>query len=105
MLLVAVAAGGDGQPTLGLFLDLARRAWRVDLDLRPEGRAGPPARTLASYLAYWDRWAETWEFQALLKARPVAGDAGARVGLRERGGEPGCGAARSALTNCARYAS
>jgi [glutamine synthetase] adenylyltransferase / [glutamine synthetase]-adenylyl-L-tyrosine phosphorylase len=33
------------------------------------------ARTLASYVAYWDRWAETWEFQALLKARAVAGDA------------------------------
>ncbi len=56
------------------FLDLARAAWRIDLDLRPEGRPGPPARSLASYLAYWDRWAETWEFQALLKARAVAGD-------------------------------
>jgi glutamate-ammonia-ligase adenylyltransferase len=57
------------------FLDLARHAWRVDLDLRPEGRAGPLTRTLASYQAYWDRWAETWEFQALLKARAVAGNA------------------------------
>ncbi len=56
------------------FLDLARSAWRVDLDLRPEGRAGQLARTLPSYLAYWDRWAETWEFQALLKARAVAGN-------------------------------
>ena len=56
------------------FLDLARSSWRVDLDLRPEGRAGPLVRSLASYLAYWDRWAQTWEFQALLKARPVAGD-------------------------------
>jgi glutamate-ammonia-ligase adenylyltransferase len=56
------------------FLDLARAAWRIDLDLRPEGRAGPLARSLASYLAYWDRWAETWEFQALLKGRAVAGD-------------------------------
>jgi glutamate-ammonia-ligase adenylyltransferase len=56
------------------LLDLVRRAWRVDLDLRPEGRAGPLVRSLGSYEAYWDRWAETWEFQALLKARAVAGD-------------------------------
>jgi glutamate-ammonia-ligase adenylyltransferase len=71
-LLLVAAEATDSDPRS--FLDLARSAWRVDLDLRPEGRAGPPARTLASYLAYWDRWAETWEFQALLKARPVAGD-------------------------------
>src|SRR5262249_50945105 len=42
--------------------------------LRPEGRHGPLVRTLASHLAYYDRWAKTWEFQALLKARPCAGD-------------------------------
>ncbi|HEX6445937.1 MAG TPA: bifunctional [glutamine synthetase] adenylyltransferase/[glutamine synthetase]-adenylyl-L-tyrosine phosphorylase [Streptosporangiales bacterium] len=48
--------------------------WPVDAALRPEGRAGPLVRTLASHLAYLDRWAKTWEFQALLKARPVAGD-------------------------------
>src|SRR6202012_3067926 len=29
---------------------------------------------LASHVAYYQRWAKTWEFQALLKARPVAGD-------------------------------
>ncbi|WP_067805776.1 bifunctional [glutamine synthetase] adenylyltransferase/[glutamine synthetase]-adenylyl-L-tyrosine phosphorylase [Actinomadura formosensis] len=49
--------------------------WEVDAALRPEGRAGPLVRTLASHRAYYERWAETWEFQALLKARPVAGDA------------------------------
>jgi glutamate-ammonia-ligase adenylyltransferase len=49
-------------------------AYRVDADLRPEGRSGPLARTLESYRAYWERWAETWELQALLKARPAAGD-------------------------------
>jgi len=49
--------------------------WPVDAALRPEGRSGPLVRTLASHLAYYDRWAKTWEFQALLKARPVAGDA------------------------------
>ena len=46
----------------------------VDPNLRPEGRNGPLVRTLASHLAYYDRWAKTWEFQALLKARPAAGD-------------------------------
>ncbi len=46
----------------------------VDPNLRPEGRSGPLVRTLASHQAYYQRWAKTWEFQALLKARPVAGD-------------------------------
>lgn len=50
--------------------------WPVDANLRPEGRNGPLVRTLASHLAYYQRWAKTWEFQALLKARPVAGDLG-----------------------------
>ncbi|MCE7081580.1 bifunctional [glutamine synthetase] adenylyltransferase/[glutamine synthetase]-adenylyl-L-tyrosine phosphorylase [Streptomyces sp. ST2-7A] len=49
--------------------------WPVDPNLRPEGRNGPLVRTLGSHLAYYRRWAKTWEFQALLKARPVAGDA------------------------------
>ncbi len=47
----------------------------VDADLRPEGRSGPLVRTLESYRAYYARWSETWEAQALLRARPVAGDA------------------------------
>ncbi|MFY1672394.1 bifunctional [glutamine synthetase] adenylyltransferase/[glutamine synthetase]-adenylyl-L-tyrosine phosphorylase [Plantactinospora sp. WMMB334] len=50
-------------------------AWPVDAALRPEGNRGPLVRTLASHLAYYRRWARTWEFQALLKARPAAGDA------------------------------
>ena len=48
--------------------------WPVDAALRPEGKAGPLVRTVASHKAYYDRWAKTWEFQALLKARAVAGD-------------------------------
>ncbi len=48
--------------------------WAVDAALRPEGKDGPLVRTLASHRAYYERWARTWEFQALLKARPVAGD-------------------------------
>ncbi|MBC7375268.1 MAG: bifunctional [glutamine synthetase] adenylyltransferase/[glutamine synthetase]-adenylyl-L-tyrosine phosphorylase, partial [Frankiales bacterium] len=52
----------------------AQVAWPVDAGLRPEGGSGPLVRTLASHTAYYRRWAKTWEFQALLKARPVAGD-------------------------------
>ena len=48
----------------------------VDADLRPEGRNGPLVRTLESYRAYYRRWSEVWEAQALLRARPVAGDSG-----------------------------
>ncbi len=60
--------------TARAILDVARTCYRVDVDLRPEGRDGPLVRTLESYEAYWERWAHTWEFQALLKARAVAGD-------------------------------
>jgi [glutamine synthetase] adenylyltransferase / [glutamine synthetase]-adenylyl-L-tyrosine phosphorylase len=48
--------------------------FRTDADLRPEGRSGLLTRTLDSYERYYEGWAQTWEFQALLKARPVAGD-------------------------------
>ena len=63
---------------------------RVDADLRPEGRQGPLVRTLGAYRAYYDRWARPWEIQALLRAEPVAGD-------------PGLGAAFSALADELRY--
>jgi glutamate-ammonia-ligase adenylyltransferase len=49
-------------------------AFRVDADLRPEGKNGPLARSLDSYAGYYDKWAQTWEFQSLIKARPAAGD-------------------------------
>jgi glutamate-ammonia-ligase adenylyltransferase len=55
-------------------LDVARRCFRVDANLRPEGRDGALTRSVDSYVTYWDRWAQPWEFQALLKATPVAGD-------------------------------
>ena len=48
--------------------------WPVDAALRPEGKAGPLVRTVASHVAYYRRWAKTWEFQALLKAWVSAGD-------------------------------
>src|SRR5262249_41951393 len=50
------------------------QAYRVDLRLRPEGDRGPLARSLASTLAYYDTLGRTWERQALIKVRPVAGD-------------------------------
>ncbi|EUA31044.1 glnD PII-uridylyltransferase family protein [Mycobacterium xenopi 3993] len=48
--------------------------FEVDAGLRPEGRHGELVRTVESHIAYYQRWAKTWEFQALLKARPAAGD-------------------------------
>ena len=49
--------------------------WELDTNLRPEGAKGALVRTLESHVAYYERWAENWEFQAMLKARPMAGDA------------------------------
>src|SRR6476469_9688900 len=49
--------------------------FEVDAALRPEGKQGQLVRTLESHVAYYQRWAKTWEFKALLKARPAAGDA------------------------------
>src|SRR5699024_6384615 len=87
------ADGGTGEPTSEsastlaahvkrLALALTKEASRsdplpgivVDSDLRPEGRSGPLVRSLESYSAYYAKWSEPWEAQALLRARPVAGD-------------------------------
>ncbi|MEP7178577.1 MAG: bifunctional [glutamine synthetase] adenylyltransferase/[glutamine synthetase]-adenylyl-L-tyrosine phosphorylase [Pseudonocardiales bacterium] len=73
---------GDNERALAVATTLAGEtmrichavAWEVDAALRPEGKDGALVRTLASHEAYYKRWASTWEFQALLKARPVAGD-------------------------------
>lgn len=48
--------------------------WDVDANLRPEGKDGALVRTLSGHVSYYERWASTWEFQALLKARYAAGD-------------------------------
>ena len=53
---------------------LGESCFEVDANLRPEGRQGALVRTLEGHVTYYRRWAKTWEFQALLKARPVAGD-------------------------------
>ncbi|HMO10234.1 MAG TPA: bifunctional [glutamine synthetase] adenylyltransferase/[glutamine synthetase]-adenylyl-L-tyrosine phosphorylase [Actinotalea sp.] len=81
------ADGADEQEALSVATQLAAAMakacsapsaepalWAVDAALRPEGKQGPLVRTVASHLAYYERWAKTWEFQALLKARVVAGD-------------------------------
>ena len=62
--LARVCSGASGEPAL----------WPVDAALRPEGKNGQLVRTVASHVSYYERWAKTWEFQALLKARVVAGD-------------------------------
>ncbi len=54
--------------------DVEPALWQVDANLRPEGRNGALVRTLSSHVGYYERWAAGWEFQALLKAWPLAGD-------------------------------
>ncbi|MDN4472623.1 bifunctional [glutamine synthetase] adenylyltransferase/[glutamine synthetase]-adenylyl-L-tyrosine phosphorylase [Demequina zhanjiangensis] len=81
------AEGADEQASLRVATRLAAAAaracdrfaaepplWQVDANLRPEGKDGALVRGLSSHLAYYERWAQSWEFQALLKARPIAGD-------------------------------
>jgi glutamate-ammonia-ligase adenylyltransferase len=73
---------GEGAPEQRAAIEASERimravrdaGWEIDADLRPEGRNGPLARSMAGFLEYWERYAEPWEFQALLRARPVAGD-------------------------------
>jgi glutamate-ammonia-ligase adenylyltransferase len=48
--------------------------YRIDLDLRPEGQAGPLVVSHNALADYYDVWAATWEKSAFMKARPVAGD-------------------------------
>src|SRR5690606_8641332 len=73
---VFVAEPADQQTTrlASRLMRIAGEAcFQVDANLRPEGRQGALVRTLDGHLTYYKRWAKTWEFQALLKARPVAG--------------------------------
>jgi glutamate-ammonia-ligase adenylyltransferase len=72
---VAEPAGPSCTRLAGRMMRIAGEAcFPVDANLRPEGRQGALVRTLDGHVAYYKRWAKTWEFQALLKARPVAGD-------------------------------
>lgn len=59
----------------GEFMRIGSIAFcEIDAALRPEGKKGDLVRTVGSHLNYYRRWAKTWEFQALLKARPMTGD-------------------------------
>jgi glutamate-ammonia-ligase adenylyltransferase len=75
VIFVAEDAGATSTRVAGELMRVASEAFfEVDAGLRPEGRQGPLVRTCESHIAYYQRWAKTWEFQALLKARPAAGD-------------------------------
>ncbi len=74
ILLVGASADEDMQRRARRLMEVARSCFRVDADLRPEGRSGPLVRSVSSFRSYWERWAQAWEIQALIKARPVAGD-------------------------------
>jgi len=70
---IATRLAMDVMRVLGEF-GVEPALWEVDANLRPEGKDGALVRTLASHVAYYERWARGWEFQALLKACALAGD-------------------------------
>ena len=85
---IIYVADGEAENTVEVATKLATRLaqvigeygdepplWEVDPNLRPEGKSGALVRTLPAHRAYYEKWAEPWEFQALLKARFAAGDA------------------------------
>lgn len=74
VIFVAEPASPKATRVASEFMRLGSGAFfEVDGNLRPEGRSGALVRTLESHLTYYERWAETWEFQAQLKARPMTG--------------------------------
>jgi glutamate-ammonia-ligase adenylyltransferase len=70
------AAAGPVITELRRLLSLpgADPALLIDADLRPEGKGGPLVRSLDSYRSYYDKWSDTWERQALIRAAALAGD-------------------------------
>lgn len=75
IIFVAEAADSVSTRVAGEMMRFAGETFfEVDAALRPEGKAGQLVRTLDSHVAYYQRWAKTWEFQALLKARAAVGD-------------------------------
>lgn len=75
VIFVAEPADARAMRWAGEFINIGSRVFfEVDAALRPEGKRGALVRTLDSHVNYYRRWAKTWEFQALLKARPMSGD-------------------------------
>src|SRR5437016_1117358 len=65
---VTASVGSPGAAPEGGFV------FRVDLDLRPEGRNGPIVNAIRGLELYYEAQGAPWERFALLKARPIAGD-------------------------------
>ena len=71
-----LTAQAEAEKVSQLLLSLSKDSlleFELDLDLRPEGKNGPRVRSVAGYAGYYERWADAWEFQALLRARVVVG--------------------------------
>jgi glutamate-ammonia-ligase adenylyltransferase len=72
----SLTAQAEAEKVSQLLLSLSKDSlleFELDLDLRPEGKNGPRVRSITGYAGYYERWAEAWEFQALLRARAVVG--------------------------------
>ena len=102
LMFVGDGPAGEVEAAARALMAVTRPCFRVDLNLRPEGRDGSLVRTVESYEAYWDQWAEPWEFQALLKARAGRRRRRGRHPLPRDGASAGCGVTPSAPTTCAR---
>ena len=80
LLFISAAEAERYRPLGERLIDILSRVtedgflYRVDMRLRPWGRTGPLVISLPGYINYLQRHARVWEKQALLKARPVAGD-------------------------------
>ena len=72
----SLTAQAEAEKVSQLLLSLSKDSlleFELDLDLRPEGKNGPRVRSISGYAGYYERWADAWEFQALLRARVVVG--------------------------------
>ena len=58
--------------------------YRVDMRLRPQGARGPICKSITSTIQYYDLQGRTWERQAMIKARPLAGDISLGIELLDR---------------------
>jgi len=67
----------DAENLLKLLMSYTKDgvAYKIDTRLRPDGSKGPLVSSIKGMAEYYLKNAQTWELQALLKARPVSGDA------------------------------